>query len=103
MKGKRKKRKAPAKEPKEAKVDLHLHEGLVRVKLQRCLYIPINGKPCRVSTPRNEIVRVSNAVYSEYKGDLKRLGPGKTTAEETKKKRSFMETVISSKNFAVKK
>ena len=101
----KKKKKKPARVVKEPhkKVNLHLHEGMVRVKLLRCLLIPIDKKVCKQPVPKDEIVRVTNAVYSDYKGDLKKLGPGKTTAEETKKKVSFMEKVISHKNFAVNK
>lgn len=103
MKAKKKRKKTSQKKPKEPKVDLHLHEGMVRVKLLRCLLIPIDKKVCKQIVAKDEIVRVTSAVYSDYKGDLKKLGPGKTTAEEPKKKVSFMEKVISSKNFAVNK
>lgn len=78
-------------------------KGLVRVKLLRALYFPISGRACKVSVPKDEIVRVSTGVYSEYKLDLKKLGPGKTTTEESEKKLGFMDKVLSSKNFAVNK
>lgn len=91
------------KSKKKKKVPAKKAEGLVRVKLQRALLIPIDRKVCKQPVPKDEIVRVTNAVYEDYKGDLKRLGRGKTTAEESKKKPSFMEKVISSKSFAVNK
>ena len=78
-------------------------KGLIRVKLLRALYFPISGRACKVSVPKDEIVRVSGDVYSDYEGDLKKLGPGKTTAEESEKKVKFMDKVLSSKNFAVNK
>lgn len=91
-------------EPKEKTEETpQTEKGLVRVKLLRALYFPINERACKVSVPKDEIVRVSSDVYSDYKGDLKKLGPGKTTAEESEKKVKFMDKVLSSKNFAVNK
>jgi hypothetical protein len=83
------------------------HEGLVRVKLLRSLYFPINGRPCEVSCSKDEIVRVSKAVYEEYKKDLEKMKPGPTTREMQEEKAktgmSMKEATISSKDFGEKK
>jgi len=95
----------PEEKPEEPKGEQH--KGLVRVKLQRSLYIPINGRPCDVSCSKDEIVRVSRSIFEEHEEDLEELEPGPTTREmqeeKAKKGMSMKEATISSKDFGGKK
>ena len=73
-------------DPEEKKEDeVETHEGLVRVKLLRSLYFPINGRKCSVSCNKDDIVRVSKEVFEDHKEDLKALKPGLTTREMIEK------------------
>jgi len=94
----------PEEKPEEIKEEEH--KSLIRVKLQRSLYFPINGRPCDVSCSKDEIVRVSRSVFEEHEEDIEELEPGPTTREiqeEKAGKGSLKENTISSKDFGGKK
>ncbi len=81
------------------------HKGLVRVKMDRSLYIRTDGKRLPVVVPKDDIVRVSHEEAKHHKPDIEVLKAGPTTKEMEAKemeKNDKKLKVITSKDLATK-